>query len=161
MVKPPPTHESPCLGCTFSLPHKTVSLWETGGLSRSEFMIIAILLSFIHNYEITRSSSEPPDTLSIILAIAILLQKNSFLRLNAWETVDLMPVWFLCCITSQIPECAEVWTGPTQEYNNVCSVAKLYPMLCNPMDCNMPGFPVLHYLPEFVQIHVHCDSDVI
>ena len=46
-------------------------------------MIIAILLSFIHNYEITRSSSEPPDTLSIILAIAILLQKNSFLRLNA------------------------------------------------------------------------------
>ena len=24
-----------------------------------------------------------------------------------------------------------------------------------PHDCNMPGFPVLHYLPEFVQTHVH------
>ena len=25
------------------------------------------------------------------------------------------------------------------------------PTLCNPMDCNMPGFPVCHYLPEFAQ----------
>jgi len=27
--------------------------------------------------------------------------------------------------------------------------------LCGPMDCSMPGFPVLHYLPEFVQTYVH------
>ena len=27
--------------------------------------------------------------------------------------------------------------------------------LCDPMDCSMPGFPVLHHLPEFAQIHVH------
>ena len=27
--------------------------------------------------------------------------------------------------------------------------------LCDPMDCSMPGFSVLHYLPEFAQIHVH------
>ena len=33
-----------------------------------------------------------------------------------------------------------------------CSVAELCPTLCNPMDCNTPGFPVLHYLPEFTQI---------
>ena len=25
----------------------------------------------------------------------------------------------------------------------------------DPMDCSTPGFPVLHYLPEFVQTHVH------
>ena len=31
--------------------------------------------------------------------------------------------------------------------------------LCNPMDCSMSGFPVLHYLPEFPQIHVHWVSD--
>ena len=24
--------------------------------------------------------------------------------------------------------------------------------LCNPMDCSMPGFPVLHHLPEFAQM---------
>ena len=27
------------------------------------------------------------------------------------------------------------------------------------MDCSIPGFPVLHYLPERVQIHVHWVSD--
>ena len=26
--------------------------------------------------------------------------------------------------------------------------------LCNPMDCSMPAFPMLHYLPEFAQSHV-------
>ena len=36
-----------------------------------------------------------------------------------------------------------------------CSVAKLCLTLCNPMDCSMPGFLVLHYLPEFAQTHVH------
>ena len=29
------------------------------------------------------------------------------------------------------------------------------------MDCNTPGFPVLHYLPEFAQTHVHWVSDAI
>ena len=27
--------------------------------------------------------------------------------------------------------------------------------LCYPMDCSMPGFPVLHYVSEFAQTHVH------
>ena len=27
------------------------------------------------------------------------------------------------------------------------------------MDCNTPCFPVLHYFPEFAQIHVCCVSD--
>ena len=27
--------------------------------------------------------------------------------------------------------------------------------LCDPMDCSMPGSPVLHYLLEFAQVHVH------
>ena len=42
-----------------------------------------------------------------------------------------------------------------------CSVAQSYPALCNPMNCSMPGFPVLHYLPEFAQTHVHWVCDVI
>ena len=36
-----------------------------------------------------------------------------------------------------------------------CSVTKSYSTLCNPMDCSMPGFPVLHYLSEFAQIPLH------
>ena len=27
--------------------------------------------------------------------------------------------------------------------------------LCNPMDCSTPGFPILYYLLEFAQTHVH------
>ena len=41
------------------------------------------------------------------------------------------------------------------------SVAKLYLTLCNPMDCSTPGSPVLHYLLEFAQTHVHWVSDAI
>ena len=42
-----------------------------------------------------------------------------------------------------------------------CSVIKSCPTLCDPMNCNMPGFPVLHYLPEFAQTHVHWVDDAI
>ena len=31
------------------------------------------------------------------------------------------------------------------------SVIKLYPTLCNPMDCSTPGSPVLHHLREFAE----------
>ena len=38
-----------------------------------------------------------------------------------------------------------------------CPVAKS----CNPMDCSIPGFPVLHCLLEFPQVHVHWVGDAI
>ena len=34
-------------------------------------------------------------------------------------------------------------------------------LFCNLMDCSTPGFPVLHYLPEFAQVHVHWVNDAI
>ena len=42
-----------------------------------------------------------------------------------------------------------------------CSVTKSCPTLYNPMNCSMPGFPFLHHLPEFAQIHVHWVGEVI
>ena len=36
-----------------------------------------------------------------------------------------------------------------------CSVAKPHPAPWDPMDCITPGFPVLHYLPEFAYICRH------
>ena len=33
--------------------------------------------------------------------------------------------------------------------------------LCNPMNCSMSGFPVLHYLPKSAQTHVHWVDDAI
>ena len=33
--------------------------------------------------------------------------------------------------------------------------------LCSPMNCSIPGFPVLNYFPESAQTHVHWVSDAI
>ena len=46
-------------------------------------------------------------------------------------------------------------------FHRCCSVAKLCLTLCEPLDCSTLGFPVLHYLPEFAQIHIHWVSDAI
>ena len=42
-----------------------------------------------------------------------------------------------------------------------CSVAQLCPTLWGPKDCSTPGFPVLYYLPEFVQTHAHWVGDAV
>ena len=42
-----------------------------------------------------------------------------------------------------------------------CWVAKSRPTLWDLMDCSKQGCPVLHYLPEFAQTHVHWVSDAI
>ena len=42
-----------------------------------------------------------------------------------------------------------------------CSVSPSCPTLCDPVDCRMPGFPVLHCLPELAQTHVHRVGDAI
>ena len=34
-----------------------------------------------------------------------------------------------------------------------CCCSKSYLILCDPMKCNTPGFPVLHYFPDFAQTH--------
>ena len=42
-----------------------------------------------------------------------------------------------------------------------CSIAQSCLTLCDPMDCSTPGFLVLHYLPEFAQMHVHWVGEAI
>ena len=37
----------------------------------------------------------------------------------------------------------------------VVLVAQSCLTLCDPMDCSTPGIPVLHYIPELAQTHVH------
>ena len=55
------------------------------------------------------------------------------------------------------------WTGPAPAIPSLIrlkSKEASFPLvarcvrLCDPMDCSTPGFPVLHHLPEFAQIHV-------
>ena len=59
----------------------------------------------------------------------------------------MLDTFFLCLVGTKS------WLGPCA----CCcySVTKLCPILCDPRDCSMPGFPVLHHLSEFAQTHVH------
>jgi len=41
------------------------------------------------------------------------------------------------------------------------SITQSCPTLCDPMNCNTPGLPVHHQLPELTQTHVHWVSDSI
>ena len=47
------------------------------------------------------------------------------------------------------------------EFCSEMVVVQSCPALSNPMDCSTPGFPVLLYLLEFAQTHVHWISDTI
>ena len=57
--------------------------------------------------------------------------------------------------------------GAVQNYSDskkiicCCSVTQSCLTLGDPMDCNAPGFLVLHHLPQFVQSHVHWIGDAI
>ena len=41
------------------------------------------------------------------------------------------------------------------------SVIQSCPTLCNPIECSIPGLPVLHHFLKFAQIHIHWVSDAI
>ena len=66
-----------------------------------------------------------------------------------------MPKWSPVPINSHSP----VLLSPS--WPCCCSVAKMRLTLCNPMDSALPGFPVLHHLPEFAQTHVHWVGDAM
>ena len=45
--------------------------------------------------------------------------------------------------------------------NLFVAVTQSCPILCDPMDCSTPGFPVLHHLLELAQPHVQWVNDAI
>ena len=51
--------------------------------------------------------------------------------------------------------------GKPHHLHCCCSVTKSCLTLCNPMDCSTPCFSILHYLPEFAQIHAHWVGDAV
>ena len=53
------------------------------------------------------------------------------------------------------------WVLLTSKACCCCLVTQSCSTLCDPMDCTMPGFPVLHHLPELAQTHVNQVSDAI
>ena len=47
------------------------------------------------------------------------------------------------------------------QFSSVRSVIQSCLNLCDPMDCSMPGLPVLHHLLELAQTHVHWVNDAV
>ena len=88
------------------------------------------------------------------------LTQHRFLKINtkskAREKLLHVPNW--AC--SNVDWKKKEWNTGTQ-FCCCCSVAKLCPTLCDPMNCSRPGFPVLHHLLQFAQTHVHWVSDAI
>ena len=81
-----------------------------------------------------------------------------------WGCLDGREVWgkIDTCICMAESFCYSPKTVTTLLIGHCCcSVTQLCPTLCNPVSCSMPGFPVLHQLPELSQTHVHWVSDGI
>ena len=70
----------------------------------------------------------------------------------------------MICFEDKFPQniCLEIYTASVHKsWCCCCSVALLHPTLCNPMDCSTPHDPVLRWLPEFAETHVHWVGDAI
>ena len=59
--------------------------------------------------------------------------------------ITLLQNYFISCYSSKLLQGRILFS----------SVAQSCLTLCHPMDCSMPGFPVLHHFPELAQTHVH------
>ena len=63
------------------------------------------------------------------------------------------------CIRRADSFCCRVETNMTFKASICCLVTQSCPTLSDPMNHSMPGFLVLHHLPEFAQTHVHGPGD--
>ena len=78
----------------------------------------------------------------------------------SWEIGKILSWTFIAFIVRQIMVFL-LSTPYLCSYCYCCLVVKSCPTLCDPMDCSMPGLPVLHHLSELAQTHVHWVGDVI
>ena len=80
--------------------------------------------------------------------LTIISQKQFILIVKKFQSIFILPKWVILWFLSYFQV-------------HFSSVAQSCLTLCDPMDCSMPGLPVRHQLPEFIQIHVHQVSDAI
>ena len=96
-----------------------------------------------------------------------------------WSNCSVLLFFCNCCFYSVFPlkdkgkriveaswlEVLYLWESEScsngQGHAQFSSVTQSYLILCNPMDCSRPGFPVNHQLLELAQTHVQWVSDAI
>ena len=62
-----------------------------------------------------------------------------------FTTLEFFTVGFSLSVLKEVSMCKSIFC--------CCSVAQSCQTLCDPMDCSLPGFSVLHHLPELAQTH--------
>ena len=82
-------------------------------------------------------------------------ERQEFLTFHLyWNS---LPSLVCVCVCVEITWCC----AETSRVYFVVVQSLSYVRLCNPMDYATPGSSVLHYLPEFAQVHGHWISDAI
>ena len=74
----------------------------------------------------------------------------SYSRASSWPR----KAWLNPCLLHEQSGSLHWAYGDAPIFSSCCSVSQLCLILCNPMDCSIPVFPVLHHIPEFAQTHV-------
>ena len=86
--------------------------------------------------------------------------KASILQHSAFSIVQLSHAYMTTGKTIALTRWTFVGKVMSRSFQ-LSSVAQSRPTLCNPLNCNMPGLPVHHHLPEFTQTHIHRVGDAI
>ena len=90
---------------------------------------------------------------------------KEFFNKEIWKTKHIeKTVWYVCSQVMQLRikhrfQKKKKNIDFSYQIDCCCSVTKSCPTLCDPMNCSIPGFPVLHCLLELAQSHVHWVSD--
>ena len=63
--------------------------------------------------------------------------------------------------TIDVPQKTKTTVAMWSRNPQISSETQSCPTLCNPMNRSMPGLPVHHKLPEFIQTHAHGVGDAI
>ena len=88
---------------------------------------------------------------------------NTFKSIVCWQLkMKCLPETSLSWRKTSSPKLPKSNSHPmTHRSVQFSSVTQSCLTLCNPMNRSMPGFPIHHQLPEFIQTHVHQVSDAI
>ena len=89
------------------------------------------------------------------LSFFLIYKMETIYYLSCRVTVEMNEIMYEKHLEQQLPHCKAHYLLDCC----CCSVAQLCLTICYAIDCSTPGFPVLHYLPEFAQTRVHWIGD--
>ena len=128
-----------------------VTPWTAAHQASLSFTISWSLLKHM-SIELVMPSNHP------ILCLPLLLLPSIFPSIRIFSNESTLPMWWPKCTLNML---FSGYLVDVSYYCCGCSVAHSCLTLWDPMDYSTPSFPVLHYLLEFAQTHVHWVGDAI